>query len=441
MEHRAEGVVSAMPRITRVGLGLLALAIFAPAAGLAAPVAVIGGRLIDGVSDTPLVDAAVVIEGDRIVAVGGRDIVPAGARVIDLGGATLLPGLIDAHSHPLLDSDDYQYTHLSRSSAYKALRGLRAVRNSLAAGWTTIRIAGDADVYYAHLDIRRAIENGIWQGPRITGAGHYISNTGGGGDINFLSPEQSFVADGLVVDGVEAMRKAVREEIKFGSDWIKVLVTGAFMSAADSPRDVHFSREELDVAIAEANRRGVPVMAHAHAAEGIKLAIRAGVRSIEHGTFIDDEGIRLAAARGVFLVPTLYIGDFYIEKGSEGGWQDKNVELSRKYRDLHYANVRKAIEGGVRVVVGVDLGGLSYPAELNAREFASLVEAGMTPMAAIQAGTRVNAELLGWEDRVGTLEAGKLADLIAVAGDPLSDISELERVTFVMLGGEVVKAP
>jgi imidazolonepropionase-like amidohydrolase len=403
--------------------------------------AILCGLLIDGVSDVPRANAAVIVEDDRIVSIGGRGDVPAGARVIDLGDATLMPGFIDAHSHPLLDTDDYQFRHLSRSSAYKGLRALKAVQRTLEAGWTTIRIAGDADVHYAHLDLRRAIDEGIWTGPRITGAGHYISNTGGGGDINFLSPEQHFVADGLVVDGVDAMRRAVREEIKFGSDWIKLLVTGAFMSAADNPKDVHFSREELEVAVEEANRRSVPVMAHAHAAEGIKLAIETGVRSIEHGTFIDEEGARMAAEKGVYLVPTLYIGDYYIEKGSDGDWQDKNVELSKRYREEHYERVGMAIRAGVKVVVGVDLGGLSYAPEKNAREFGALVEAGMTPMQAIQAGTSVNAELLEWEGRVGSVEVGKLADLVAVPGNPLEDIDLLQEVSFVMLGGEVVKEP
>ena len=180
-------------------------------------------------------------------------------------------------------------------------------------------------------------------------------------------------------------------------------------------------------------------MAHAHAADGIRLAIESGVRSIEHGTFIDEEGVRMAAEAGVYLVPTLYIGDYFIEKGSDGDWQDKNVELSKRYRDEHYQRVGMAIRGGVKVVVGVDLGGLAYPAEKNVRELAALVEAGMTPMQAIQAATRVNAELLGWEDRIGTVEPGKLADLVAVLGNPLDDMSVLERVSFVMLGGEVVK--
>ena len=325
------------------------------------------------------------------------------------------------------------------SSAYKALIGLQAVQRELENGWTTLRITGDADVYYAHLEIRRVIQEGRFVGPRITGAGHYISVTGGGGDANFMSPEQSVIADGLVVDGPDEVRKAVREEIKNGSDWIKLLVSGAFMSVGDNPADVHFNPEELRAAVEEAERRGVPVAAHAHAAEGIKQTIRAGVRSIEHGTFMDDEAIDLMVENDVFLVPTIYIGEYYAEEGSASADLQKMVELSKKHHAELVARVGKAIRRGVQVVVGSDFGG--YADTVNTREFAALVEAGMTPMQAIQAGTRVGAELLKWDDRLGTIEVGKLADMVAVPGDPLQDISALHDVNFVMLGGEIVKLP
>ena len=351
-----------------------------------------------------------------------------------------MPGFIDLHSHPLIAGDDYQTTHLKLSSAYKALQGLRAAQANLEYGWTTLRIAGDADVYYAHLEVRRAIDEGMFVGPRITGAGHYISVTGGGGDINTAAPEQHLIADGLVVDGPDEIRKAIRNEIKYGSDWIKLLVTGAFMSAGDNPMNVHFSPEELRAAVEEAARRDVPVMAHAHAAEGIKQAIRAGVRTIEHGTFLDDEAIRLMVEHDVYLVPTIYIGDYYIEKGSETLELQKMIQIStKKTQDEFVARVGKAIRAGVKIGVGSDFGGKD--AYLNAREFASLVRAGMTHMQAIQAGTRVAAEALAWDDRIGTIEPGKLADLVAVAGNPLEDISELTRPTFVMLGGKVIKRP
>ncbi len=397
------------------------------------------GSLIDGRSDKPLKRAAVLIEGDRIVKIGGPEILPKGIAIIDLGAATLMPGLIDLHSHPLQSTDSYQIDHLRWSSAYKALRGLKAMQDDLMAGWTTLRIPGDADVYYAQFDLRKAINEGLFVGPRITGAGHYISVTGGGGDVNFFSPEQHPIADGLVVDGPEEIRKAVREEIKYGSDWIKLLVTGAFMSTGDRPTDVHFSPEELRMAVEEAARRNVPVMAHAHAAEGIKMAVRAGVRSIEHGTFIDAEGIKLMVERGTFLVPTMYVGEYYAEHGSDSPEMQKNVELSRKFQGEFVRRIGDAIKAGVKIGVGSDFGG--FPPELNAHEFVSLVKAGMTPMQAIQAGTRVGAEVLRWDDRLGTIEAGKLADLVAVPGDPLRDISEMQHVSFVMIGGKIVKRP
>jgi imidazolonepropionase-like amidohydrolase len=401
--------------------------------------AVLCGRLIDGERDRARGASAVLIEGERIVRVGDPGIVPDGIEVIDLGDATLLPGLIDLHSHPLIGSDSYQTDHIKMSSAYKALKGLRAVQDNLEAGWTTIRIAGDTDVYYAHLEVRRAIDEGLFVGPRLTAAGHYISVTGGGGDMNFVAPEQQIIADGLVVDGPDEIRKAIRNEIKYGSDWIKLMVTGAFMTTGDNPANVHFSPEELRAAVEEAARRDVPVMAHAHAAEGIKQAIRAGVRTIEHGTFLDDEGIRMMVENGTYYIPTIYVGEYYDERGSDTPEFQKMLELTRKTQAEFERRVGKAIRAGVKVGVGTDFGGLNP--EINTGEFAALVRAGMTPMQAIQAGTSLAAEALGWEDRIGTIEAGKLADLVAVSGNPLDDISELRRVTFVMIGGRVVKRP
>jgi imidazolonepropionase-like amidohydrolase len=429
-----------MSRYLRVVALLLTVLAGTVTAHAAAPerIALRAARLIDGVSDRARTDGVVVVEGEKIMAVGGPELLVPGLRVVDLGDATLLPGLIDVHSHPLIAGDDYQIQHLKDSSAYTALRGLKAVQDNLRAGWTTIRIAGDADVAYAAIDLRRAIDRGLFLGPRLTGAAHYLSITGGGGDINFLAPEVHVVPDGRIVDGVEEMRKAVREEIKYGSDWIKLLVSGAFMSAGDHPEDVHYSEEEVRMAVEEAARHGVPVMAHAHATAGIKLAIRAGVRSIEHGTFLDDEAIRMLVEHGTYLVPTLYIGDYYIEHGSPTGYQEKMVELSKKYKAQQYAWVGKAIRAGVKIAVGSDFGAYPPPEE-NAGEIEALHRAGMTPMQAIQAATRVNAELLQWQDRVGTIERGKLADLIAVPGDPLADLSRLRHVRFVMIGGKIAR--
>jgi imidazolonepropionase-like amidohydrolase len=433
-------------KTARPGVALACLVLSSPtfaatAADSAAPsaaghVTLRCGTLIDGVATTPRRDVQIRIEDGRIVAVGPFQ--PIEGRVIDRSQDTCLPGLIDAHAHVLIKTDDYQVDHLRRSSAYKALRGLAVVQEMLRSGWTTIRILGDADVAYAHLDLRTAIQEGLFTGPRITGAGHYLSITGGGGDLNFLAPEHAVAADGLVVDGADALRKAVREEIKHGSDWIKVLASGAMMSAGNDPKRAHYSSEELGAIVEEASRLGVPVAAHSHSAAGIRAAILAGARTIEHGTFVDDEGIRLMKERGVYLVPTLYVGDYYLEEQPGSEAQAKLNELTRHYRAQHVAAVGKAIKAGVQVGVGTDHVG--FPVKQGVRELSLLVEAGMTPMQAIHAATRVNAELLGWQDRVGTVEPGRLADIIAVPSDPLRDLSVLENVSFVMLGGQEVLA-
>ena len=405
---------------------------------LAQKTAIVCKRLIDGTGKV-IQNAAIVIDSNRIVAVGSKDSIPKGVAITDLGDFTVLPGLIDAHVHPFIDKDDYQVDHLRKTSAQKALEGLKHMQDLLQAGWTTLRIAGDADVAYAQFDIRNAINKGLFVGPHIFGAGHYISVTGGGGDINFLSYEQPIIADGLVANGPDEMQKAVREEIKHGSDWIKVLVTGAFMTVGDNPQDVHFSSEELKAVMEEANRRHRPVMAHAHATEGIKMAVRAGVRSVEHGSYLDEEGINLMLQHGTYLVPTLAVGLFFQEKYFNSKALAKAVQLGKHDKDENAKNkmLALAIRKGVKVALGTD--NVGFPPDFPAREFAELVKLGMTPMQAIQAGTKVNAEMLGKETDLGTLEVGKLADLIAVKGDPLTDITELQHVTFVMIGGKIVK--
>jgi imidazolonepropionase-like amidohydrolase len=416
------------------------LAILSCGLAAAEPVALVPDRVIDGVGDRALTNTVVVVDGERIVAIGDRSVIPAGARVVELPGQTLMPGFINCHEHPLMYGDDYQNAHLQASSAYKALMGLAALQRQLLAGWTSVRVMGDADVHYANQDIRKTVDDGVFIAPRLTGAGHYISITGGGGDVNYFSPEQDVIADGLVADGPEEIRKAIRREIKFGSDWIKLLVTGAYQSVGDDPRNVAFSPEELRAAVEEASRHNVPVAAHAHATEGIRQAVAAGVRSIEHGTFIDDEGIRMMAEKGTFLVPTIYVGDYYTE-GDKLRAQDKQDDYAANERPKFLARVGRAHRQGVKVAVGVDLGGYMTDPVVFVREMAVLVEAGLTPMQAIQAGTRVGAELLRWDDRLGTVQAGKLADLVAVGGNPLDDMKALEKVEFVMIGGKVVKSP
>jgi len=411
--------------------------LLAPAV-IAERLALVPDALIDGLSDKPQKNRAVLIEGDTIVDVVNVDTLTPDVRQITLPGQTLMPGLINGHEHPLIYGDNYQNVHLSGSSAYKTLLGLAALQGMLQHGWTTVRVMGDADVYFGNQDIARAVSEGVHQAPRITGAGHYLSITGGGGDINYLSPEQAMISDGYIVDGAMEVRRAVRREIKFGSDWIKILVTGAFHSVGDDPKNVAFSPDELAEAVAEANRHGVPVAAHAHANAGINQAIEAGVRSIEHGTYLDAHSIELMVEHGTFLVPTIYVGDYYAGTDKLLA-QEKNDDVYLNYRDEWLSLIGQAHRAGVKVVVGSDLGGYNIDPRAYAREIAVLTEAGLSPMAAIKAATSVAADMLQWSGQVGSVQAGRWADLIAVSGNPLTDLSLLENPAFVMKGGEIVR--
>ncbi len=400
--------------------------------------ALVSDTLIDGISENGLNNKVVLVKKNVISDIVPVTEIPPNAIRIDLPGTTLMPGMINAHEHPMIFRHDYQNAHLEASSAYKALLGLSNLQNLLLAGWTTIRVMGDADVYYAVQDLKRIIEEGVFWGPRLTGAAHYISVTGGGGDINYLSLEQNVIADGLIVDGVDEIRKAIRQEIKYGSDWIKIMVTGAFMSVGDHPKNVSFSPEELAAAVTEAKRQNVPVAAHAHATEGINQAIISGVRSIEHGSFMNQKSIDLMVKHGTFLVPTIYVGDYYALSGKLRE-QTKNDDFYLSFRDSWLQLIGKAHRSGVKIAVGSDLCGPMVESTICAREFATLIEAGLTPMATIKAGTIVGAELLQWDDRIGSIEVGKLADIIAVLGNPLETIEALENPVFVMKDGQIIK--
>eukprot|EP00603_Paraphysomonas_imperforata_P013733 CAMPEP_0114472510 /NCGR_PEP_ID=MMETSP0104-20121206/12430_1 /TAXON_ID=37642 ORGANISM="Paraphysomonas imperforata, Strain PA2" /NCGR_SAMPLE_ID=MMETSP0104 /ASSEMBLY_ACC=CAM_ASM_000202 /LENGTH=387 /DNA_ID=CAMNT_0001646519 /DNA_START=148 /DNA_END=1311 /DNA_ORIENTATION=- len=360
---------------------------------------------------------------------------------------TLLPGFIDCHVHLTIFSDDYQVDYLRLSSADKALRGLKAAQGLLQAGFTTIRSAGDADDAYPSFSIAKSIAEGIFEGPRIVGAGHYISVTGGGGDLNFIAAEHTSscpcnLSDGLIANGKEEMVLAVRKEIKYGSDWIKLLVTGAFMSAStgpkDSPENTHFSDEELIACVEEARRRQVPVMAHAHGADGIVRAARLGCRSIEHASFIDQDGIDACLAADCWIVPTFLVGEYYNEAGSPSHAQERMIELQRNTNARYYSCIQSAVKANVKVALGSDFVG--WDPKITAREFRHLVELGqMSPHDAILAGTSSAAELLGLP-QLGRIASNCVADMVVVRGDPISDISALEKdVVFVMKSGKVVR--
>lgn len=399
--------------------------------------ALVADYVIDGKSDDPLINKVILVSGKKIVSIIDIDAIPEKYTVINLPETTLMPGMVNAHEHPLLYQSDYQNGHLQASSAFKALIGLKTLQRLLASGWTSIRVMGDGDIYYANQDIRKAIDLDMFLGPRLTGAAHYISITGGGGDINYLSPEQAVIADGLIADGPHEIRKAIRQEIKFGSDWIKIMVTGAFMSVGDNPENVSFSPEELRAAVEEAARHNIPVAAHAHATEGINQAVIAGVRSIEHGSFLNEESIDLMVEYGTYLVPTIYVGDYYANSGKLLA-QSKNDDFYLAFRDDWLKMLGKAHRKGVKIAVGSDLCGYEVAPHVCAREFDTLIEAGLSSMDAIKAGTSVGAALLQWDDMLGSLEPNKLADIIAVPGNPLEDISALESPIFVMKDGRII---
>lgn len=426
--------------MVRLALLIVGFVFFTSTKSLAEDVvtyALVADRIIDGRSNEPIEQQAIIVHQNLIKDIVSVNQLPTNIEVVRLMGTTLMPGMINAHEHPLLYKHDYQNAHLQGSSAYKALLGLANLQRLLKAGWTSIRVMGDGDVYYANQDLRRVIDEGVFIGPRLTGAAHYISITGGGGDINFLSPEQTIVADGLIADGPEEIRKAIRKEIKYGSDWIKIMVTGAFMSVGDNPNNVAFSPEEIAAAVQEAARHNIPVAAHAHAAEGINQAVIAGVRSIEHGSFMDETSIALMAQHKTFLIPTIYVGDYYANSNKLLA-QDKNDDFYLSFRGQWLEMINQAHRAGVKIAVGSDLCGYAVETHVCAREFATLIEAGLSPMDAIKAGTIIGAELLQWDDRVGSIEVGKLADIIAVPGNPLTDISVLEQPLFVMKDGQII---
>jgi imidazolonepropionase-like amidohydrolase len=396
------------------------------------------GRLIDVRAGRVLTDQAILIEGERIKEVGPAQAVmnraPAGTQVINLQNATVLPGLIDAHTHLTGSPEQIGYASLGISVPREALHGARNARLTLEAGFTTVRNVGANG--YSDIALRDAINDGDVIGPRIDASGPAIGVTGGHCDENLLAPEFHFSSEG-VADGVPGVMRKTREIVKYGAGVIKICATGGVLSKGDSPGAEQFSDEELRAIVTEAHRLERKVAAHAHGASGIKQAVLAGVDSIEHGSFINDEDIRLMKERGTYLVPTLYLGDWFMENYQKLNVPSFIMDKARTVMPVARQNVSRAFKAGVKVAFGTDAA--VYPHGLNGREFAVMVKLGLTPMQAIQAATTNAADLLGWSDRIGSIEAGRLADIIAVGGNPVDDVTELERVRFVMKGGIVVK--
>jgi imidazolonepropionase-like amidohydrolase len=381
-------------------------------------------------------NAVIVVDGDRITSVTSGGAVPTGATVIDLGNTTVLPGLIDVHTHLSGESHDYYTDLFRRSPIDAAVRAHIYAKRTLAAGFTTVRDVGAPEL--VDVALRNAINEGVVDGPRMLVATLALSATGGHGDLNGFSPYIHFQQLTNIADGVDEVRKAVRVNIKYGADWIKVLASAGVLSEEESVGAPQYSQEELNAIVAEATTWGRKVAAHAHGAEAIKRATRAGVASIEHGGLVDEEGVRLMKEHGTYLVPDIYTDAYILEHGKEIGLPDKMIEKERQLRKAQNVNWRRAIAAGVKMAFGTDAG--VYPHGTNAKQFKYLLELGLTPLQTIQMATSNAADLLGWPEKVGTLVPSAWADLIAVRGDPLSDVTVLERPAFVMKGGTVYRS-
>ena len=429
-------VRTARRSVVAVSLILLALSGLMAAQQAPSRVIVRAGNLLDVKAGKTLADQAIVIEGDKIVSVGAMAEVKAAAgdKMIDLSHATVVPGLTDAHTHLTMDPRNLGYARLAISVPREALTGARNARVTLEAGFTTVRNVGASG--FTDVALRDTINAGDIPGPRMLVSGPALSITGGHCDNNLLPFEYHATDDG-VADGIAQVQHKVRENIKYGADLIKVCATGGVLSKGDDPQASQYTLEEMKAIVADAHRLGRRVAAHAHGAQGILWASEAGVDSIEHGSYIDDAGIAEMKKNGTYLVPTLYLGDWFLENAEKNHVPDFLLFKAKAVIPAARKNLAHAFASGVKVAFGTDAA--VYPHGLNAHEFAVMVKLGLTPLQSIQAATINAADLLGWSDKIGTIEPGKWADIIAVDGDPLRDVTTLERVRFVMKGGEVVK--
>jgi len=398
-------------------------------------VAIRAGKLIDGKSEKVVENIMIVIEGDRIASVTAGGTAPAGVEVIDLSKTTVLPGLIDTHTHVLLQGDitaeEYDAQLLKQSIPYRAILAARNAHIALSHGFTSIRDLETEGAMYADVDVKTAIANGEVPGPRMQVATRAMTPTGMYPLLGY-SWELQVPTGVQYVDGVDGARKAVREQAMYGADWIKYYSDRRYHFESDGVLHsmVNFTDEEAKAIVDEAHRIGKKVAAHAIGSDGIAAALRAGVDTIEHGDGLTDVLMDEIARRGIYWVPTITVG-VYVAPGRSGNWP--------KMADLQRENFPKAIKKGVKIALGTDAGGFDWKALNEAKEFEYYVQYGMTPLQAIRAGTSTAAELLGWGNKLGTIEAGKWADIVAVSGDPLKDIKELQNIKFVMKGGTIYR--
>ena len=399
------------------------------------------GTLIDGSGGDPIRNAVIVIEGERITAVGTNVRELNGARVIDLSAHTVLPGFIDAHTHmlgPTLGEPGWENALVRETAADFALRGVQNARKTLDAGFTTVRNVGAR--LFSDVSLRDAINKGYVVGPRMQVSAHALGITGGHCDVNGFVPNVFGREPGFregVANGRDEIFKAIRYQVKYGADVIKICATGGVLSEGDSVGVQQYTDEELRDVVEAAHMVERSVAAHAHGTVGIKAAVRAGVTSVEHGSILDDEAVRLMVEHDTYLVPTLMAGAMVMQLVDAGVLTGERADKATAIAPLMRHSFKLAVDGGVKVALGTDAG--VFPHGQNGREFALMVEYGMIPMQAIVTGTQNAADLLGWGDRIGGVAAGRYADIVAVEGNPLQDITVLQRVVFVMKGGEVMK--
>lgn len=402
------------------------------------------GIVIDGTGGEPQKDAIVVVENNRIAYVGSENGYTANGeeKVLDAQGGTVLPGMIDTHVHMMMEFSPVA-ERLETPFSFMYYKAAKYLETTLHAGITSVRDALGTD-----LGVKKAVEEGLISGPRLQLSINALTITGGHGDGYTVSGrDMDLLPSGYPgmpsgkCDGVEEVRKKTREMLRAGAEVIKVHATGGVLSATDHPEFTQFSQAELEAIVEEGKfRKGVKVMAHAQGAEGIKNAVRAGIHSIEHGIFLDDEAIEMMLEKGTFLVPTLLAPVAVLETAKETGMPDTAVQQSKEVIEIHKASIAKAHKAGVKIAMGTDAGVMKHGT--NLRELGLMTEAGMTPMEAIVASTKTAAECLGWEDKVGTIEEGKLADIIIVNGNPLEDIYSLannNNIKTVIKNGKIEK--